>query len=365
MNKFSCHLCINLLLIVSSCAFGLGIIEIALRAYGIEGSGPRIATRLKINDFHSELGWWPRAARSYYRSDPYYGHFNYYNAARMPVAPGLVDVSPDPEAATIAFIGDSFVEGYYVPYEKSFVHLVDLEFDNYQVINLGVSGYNPSQYLLRARMDLPKYNVRYVIVGFFAYNDVQNVDHPYMQGYARPVFSDDLRAPLNTPVARKTGDAPEVSLLHRIARKSAAYSVIRPFYKRAIRYIRPEVGDAPDQDRLNPDPREYAKALRLIAAIQEVVPEAILIVVYIPFYEQLVFPNKLAIDLGLFRSNCSALQIGCHVPRFIENPVETLEPLYIGSKATEGHFSELGSKMFAEFIIEVLYRRSGQNNNRL
>ncbi len=361
MNKLSCQLCINLLLIVSSCTFALGVIEIALRAYGIEGTGHREATRLKINDFHSELGWWPRAARSYYRSDAYYGHFNYYNAARMPVSPSLVDVLPDPGAGTIAFFGDSYVEGYYVPYEKSFVHLVDLKFNNYQVINLGVSGYNPSQYLLRARMELPKYNVRYVIVGFFRYNDVPNVDHPYMDGYARPVFGDDLRAPLNTPLTKEMGENYEVSLFREIGRQSAAYSLIRPLYKRAIRYIRPEIGDAPDQDRLNPDPREYTKALRLIAAIQEVVPEAKLIVAYIPFYDQLVYPNKLAKDLEHFQSNCNELQIDCHVPAFIDDPVETLEPLYIGSKAAEGHFSELGSRMFAEFIINVLHKMLGEN----
>ena len=61
MNKLRCQICINLFLIVSSCAFALGAIEIALRVYGIEGTGARIATRLRINDFHSELGWWPRA----------------------------------------------------------------------------------------------------------------------------------------------------------------------------------------------------------------------------------------------------------------------------------------------------------------
>jgi len=359
MNKFRCRICVNLVLIISSCAFALGVIEIALRVYGIKGTAPRPVTRLKINDFHSELGWWPRAARSYYRSDPYYGHFNYYNAARMPVTAVFVDDLPDRESPTIAFIGDSFVEGYYVPYERSFVHLVDLEFDDYQVINLGVSGYNPSQYLLRARMDLPSYNIHYVIVGFFAYNDVIKVDHPYMQGYARPVFGDDLQTPTNTPLSKEKGNTPEVSLLHKLARKSALYSIVRPLYYKVIRHFRPKTGGAPfeDQDRLNPDPREYTKALRLIAAIQDVVPQAKLIVVYIPSSEQLVFQNKLAKDLELFRSNCDQLQIDCHVAEFIEDPVESSEPLYIGPNAVEGHFSELGSRMFANFIIEVLRKR--------
>lgn len=362
MNKIRCQLCINLFLIVSSCVFALGLVEIALRAHGIEGTAPSSAARLKVYDFHSELGWWPRAARSYYRSSSYYGHFNYYNAARMPVARGSLDVLPDPDVTTIAFVGDSFVEGFYVPYEKSFVHLVDLEFNDYQVINLGVAGYNPSQYLLRARMDLPKYNVRHVIVGFFAYNDVDDVDRPYKQGYATPVFGDDLRAPLNTPLAKETGDGPEVSFFHKIARQSAAYSVIRPFYKNAIRYIKPETGNARGHDRLNPDPKEYAKALRLIAAIQDVVPEATLMVVYIPFYDHLLFPKKFAKNLELFRSNCKELQISCQVPAFIEDPVETLEPLYIGGEAGEGHFSELGSRVFAEFIIDILRKDLGESD---
>ena len=230
------------------------------------------------------------------------------------------------------------------------------------MINLGVSGYNPSQYLLRARMDLPKHNVRYVIVGFFAYNDVNDIDHPSMEGYARPVFGDDLRAPLNTPLTKETGDEPEASLFLKIARQSAAYSLIRPYHKSAIRYFGPEIDDAPDQDRLNPDPREYEKALRLIAAIQEIVPKATLIVVYIPFYEQLIFPNKLARDLELFRSNCDQLQIDCHVPAFIEDPIATFESLYIGVKAAEGHFSELGSRVFAEFIIDVLRQNLNESD---
>jgi hypothetical protein len=59
----------------------------------------------------------------------------------MPVAPGLVDVLPDPDAATIAFIGDSFVEGYYVPYEKSFVHLAAIIHDCRMI--LGGERYRP------------------------------------------------------------------------------------------------------------------------------------------------------------------------------------------------------------------------------
>lgn len=347
-------LAVNLLLLFLSCLLALGAVELLLRAYGIEGSGARVATRLKINEFDPELGWWPRAAQAYYRSDAYYGHFNYYNAARMPVAKGQERSRPDPDTPTIAFLGDSYVEGYYLPYEKTFVDLVDRAFPDHQVINLGVSGYNPAQYLLRARRDLPAYKVVQVVVGFFPYNDVPAIDEPTMQGYARPVFGEDLDRPVNLPLEIKRGAENKVSTLRWLARQSAAYSVLRPYVKKLQRLIAPDPAEPPDEERLTPAPADYAKALGLIAAIAEVAPEADLTVAYIPFYEQLMAPEKLARDLALFHRNCEALALACAAPSFLEDPPESFDALYIGPQAAEGHFSEQGARLYADFLIDLL-----------
>jgi hypothetical protein len=355
-------------LVMISTMVSLLLIEISLRAYGIEGTAPRIAARLKIYEFHPELGWWPPAQRSYYRSDDFYGHFNYYNPARMPVTEDVLDVAPDPAVSSIAFIGDSFVEGYYVPSEKSFVHLVSAAFPDYQTLNLGVSGYGPAQYLLRARMELPKYNVAHIVVGFLPYNDVPYLDYPYMlEGrYAKPVFGADLTAPVNTPLEKREGVEPGVTILHKVLRKLAIYSVVRPVYKRITRYFGSGVDGRPDPKRLDTDPKDYAKALRLIAAIREIDPTARFTIAYIPTFQQLVSPEMFARDRALFRENCAALQIDCYIPQFVEEPAESLEPYYIGPKAAEGHFSELGSRKFADFLIGVLRSKldgPAQNDN--
>ena len=87
-----------------------------------------------------------------------------------------------------------------------------------------------------------------------------------------------------------------------------------------------------------------------------------MIVAYIPYLEQLLYPDKFAENLALFRSNCVALQMHCYVPDFVKEPADTLEPLYIGPKAAEGHFSELGSAKFAKFLIGVLHKEMQESD---
>ncbi len=68
------NLRINLCLFVLTSILCVAIAEIALRFYGITPS----TDRLFAYEFDETLGWAPKQSFKYFRSTPYYGHFNYY-----------------------------------------------------------------------------------------------------------------------------------------------------------------------------------------------------------------------------------------------------------------------------------------------
>ncbi len=344
----------NLLVVLGSLVVSLAIIEAGLRLYGIEATGPRSLTRLAINEFHPVLGWWPRKHERYFRSSGYYAHFNYYNLDRMPVVKDAFDRTPDPEVPSIALIGDSFVEGYYVPYEKSFANLIDEAFPKRQLLNLGVSGYSPGQYLLRARMQIPSYNVTDIIVFFFGFNDARSVNQGTYQGYAKPLFGEALDRPINVPLQRLRGGGEQPSVVQRIAWNLAIYSVLRPLYRK---YVSPPATHGLSEKAFFLKAEEVAKSVRLMAAIRDVAPAARFHIVYLPVYHEVLNADALAQNLALFFQYCGVEGVSCQVPALDALAAETLAQQYIGDQAQEGHFSEEGSARIADFSIGLLRGR--------
>lgn len=338
---------INGAIVIGAIVVALGLVEGILRLIGVTPQ----SDRLSIYEFHEELGWWPRQDFRYYRSTRYYAHFNYYNSLRMPTSEADFSAAPDHTTPAIALIGDSFVESYYVPYEKSFPYLLDRAFDDEQVINLGVSGYSPEQYLLRARYELPKYNVDKVVVVLFAFNDVPATDRTNYQAYNKPVFGDDLKNPMNTPLVRSSETNSGGSILRQIANKSAIYTLLRPFYKG---YINPteEAEVTPESMRL--DDAQYAKAIRVIAAIKDLKPEAEFYITYMPMYQEIMDGEAFERGTSRFLQLCREADLQCYVPEVNSFSPEELRRLFIEPMRGDGHLSETGSAWYATFLLEAL-----------
>jgi len=106
-----------------------------------------------------------------------------------------MNLSLDANRPSVAIIGDSFVEGYCLPYKKSFAYLLGDLVKDKQIINLGVNGYSPDQYLLYSRRHLKNFNVKDIIVAFFPYNDIPMVFRKYTEsqklGYSKPYFEEN------------------------------------------------------------------------------------------------------------------------------------------------------------------------------
>ena len=91
----------------------------------------------------------------------------------------------------ILFIGDSFTEGLGVEYENSFVGIIEnkitSEFDNFTVLNAGLSSYSPIIYLSKLnyliKKKIPITNVFVVICGGDFYDDIfryDSIDNEYV-----------------------------------------------------------------------------------------------------------------------------------------------------------------------------------------
>jgi hypothetical protein len=113
---------------------------------------------------------------------------------------GLRD-TPEPQeipqdAFLIAIQGDSTVAGFglqpeeTLPYQlQSYLRAYDADKKNYYVLNWGVSGYDPHQYILQAREMLQRYNVTLLIMVFNLGNDFGASALSNSYGIPRPYFS--------------------------------------------------------------------------------------------------------------------------------------------------------------------------------
>ncbi|HYE55354.1 MAG TPA: hypothetical protein VD996_10935, partial [Chitinophagaceae bacterium] len=67
----------------------------------------------------------------------------YYDTlGRRTMPPDPLKQKPRP-MNSIVFMGDSFVEGLQVPYDQSFIGLIEKKLYRYRFLNYGVTGYSP------------------------------------------------------------------------------------------------------------------------------------------------------------------------------------------------------------------------------
>jgi hypothetical protein len=336
-------LALKIALAVFCVALTLLVAEGLLRAFGVQPT----EARLDIYRFDDTLGWVNQKNKKFYRSSPSYGHWIHFNAEGVPTTAADWQKPPDYKSPTILMVGDSFVESYYVPYDKSFPYLVSQAVGDRKVVNLGVSGYGPEQYLLRARAEAPKYNVSDVVVVFFATNDVPFIDEAYYEGgYAKPVFGDTFDRPTNVPLPAPHEGKTRHWLRHQLVTTSM-YRVLLPFIGRWTNPQRMLASHA----ELMLDPQRFDKAVAIMAAGRPLAPEGRYHVVYMPAYEECLDREALDHNLALFKKSCERLALACHVAPFPDLPRDKVASQYIPH---DGHLTVAGSATMAAWLVGVV-----------
>jgi len=316
------------------------LIEIALRVYGVTPQ----QDRLSVYEFDSTLGWRTRKSFRFFRSSHYYAHFTYYNLDGFPTDEKNWLHSADRTIPSITIIGDSFVEGYYLPYELTFPYLIDNEITDRQVINLGVSGYSPDQYLLQARRHLNKYHLTNIVVMFFPANDIPYIDEDMYFGYAKPVFpSTSFETPINIPLSQRQ-EAHCADVLHWLTNHSAIYTLMRPFVQRF--FTEPDINYVATKFQKE----EMDRAVAFIDQIHLEFPKVSFMLYYIPTVGEIAETQTLQHNLTLFYEICGEYNIACYSPETIFSGIDP-ERIYTPG---EGHFTEFGARLVADSLYYLL-----------
>lgn len=119
----------------------------------------------------------------------------------------------------IVFIGDSFTEGVRLPYEKTFVGIIDeqLNKDGFEVFNAGVSSFSPKLYFLKIKDLIERVNLKFNEL--YVFIDISDIQDEI--GYENYIPSDKqimVRLLINTHVFFKQNSFIYYSL-HELYRK--------------------------------------------------------------------------------------------------------------------------------------------------
>jgi hypothetical protein len=316
--------------------------EFVLRTVvGIEPSTGRMVTY----QFDDTLGWTTRSDYKYYRSSLYYGQFNYYNPQGFPTDAEHWHQNASTTAPSIAILGSSFAESYYVPYEESFPYLIEQQ-SKKQVLNLGVSGYAPDQYLLRARVELPKYHVKDIVAIFFPINDLPGIYSDSYQSFTKPYFTDSLDTPVNMPLTPPEPEIAQTGLVARI-RNTAIYTLLRPIVRKAIE-INLAVSTKQPQGF---DAIQMKKAFTIFAKLKTEHPDAHLLIYMIPFYREVGNTELYHSNLKLYQDTCTAYGLTCASMDPIIATHPNMGDIFIEG---DGHVTAYGAKLVADQLVELL-----------
>ena len=214
------------------------------------------------------------------------------------------------------------------------------------MLNLGVSGYAPDQYLLRARTELPKYPVTDIVVIFFPYNDLAGIESDEYQGFAKPRFKDSLAMPENLPLTPPLPQKEETSVVAQV-RNTAMYTLLRPVLRKAIAINLRE-------STKQPKPFEDAqmeKVFNIFTAIKQENPNARLLIYQIPFYREVGDSELYKSHLALYEATCAMHGLTCASMDPIIATHQNAGEIFIEG---DGHVTAYGAKLIADQIAEIL-----------
>lgn len=327
--------------------------EAGLRMGGIGGTNEGLSNYA----FDPILGWSPHRERAMFRSSPFFeAHFVHFNPDGFATDEAGLHQAADRKRPSLALVGDSFTEAFQLPYEQTFASRLAQARPDLQVLNLGVGGYSPDQYLLSARHRLKGFNVSQLVVVIFPWNDFPYVEHPVYQDYHKPFFGGDdySKAPDNTPLPAERAVASKRSLTGRIADSSAVYSVLRRFIKTKISPIK--VLPVPAESLPYPQ-AAMAKSMAMVAQIRNEHPQSQFTCYVIPVYEELLDDKIWRDNLARLRLVSEALELEIHSPAELLLKDGDPAKYYI---AGDGHFNARGAALVAAHLEQILAESSAE-----
>ena len=174
----------KLLLLLGSLVFCLAASELTLRLFFAKTFPPTDDERSLLYEYDETLGWFPAKSTS-----------RRFTASRTVTVThnsrGFRD--PEPELngnPGIMFLGDSFVWGFDVEAEERFTDKLQQRHPDWNICNLGVSGYGTDQQFLLLQAQFEHYKPRVVFVVFCTDNDTDDNSYNLRSGgYYKPFFT--------------------------------------------------------------------------------------------------------------------------------------------------------------------------------
>ena len=135
--------------------------------------------------YDPELGWLPEpgSERLIHGSRPFWARHN---------SRGFRDREPGPkQKPRLLVLGDSYVWGFDVEVEERFTERLQERMPDWEILNLGVSGYGTDQALLLLKREIDFYDPDIVFLVFTEQNDRDDNTHSRTYGhYFKPYFSE-------------------------------------------------------------------------------------------------------------------------------------------------------------------------------
>ena len=261
MHRFAKTLTINLLLVGVSIVLVLGATEIFLRAF------PRYLPPLARVKLH-----WLNLPATVSRADPYTGFRyppNYHGRVRAgdvdfaytTDAQGFRNPTPcgSPDSADIVLIGDSEVFGFGVDDRFTWTSLLAQQLRHTCLVNLGLPGMAPKQYLRVYQVHGKPLHPKLVIFGLFPGNDLGD----------ERLFNRWIAAGSPGNYERWRMLDPRSSGLKGKLKGLMEHSYLVWFVKETRHRIRSRLGptpapvEFPDGSRINLDPAEFGSQVRM------------------------------------------------------------------------------------------------------
>jgi len=159
------------------------IIGIAIESYFFCPPSGDVSWHDSNIQFDSELGWKPIPGRSI---------ITFGDKKVSSNSSGFRSPEIDSSKEHILVAGDSVAWGYGVGDDETvssyLQSIIGSENRNFQVLNLGVSGYAVDQYLMHLQKSISKTNPRVIIVIFCQNNDLCETGRNYAWGKSKPLF---------------------------------------------------------------------------------------------------------------------------------------------------------------------------------
>ena len=174
----------KLILLACSLVFSILLGEGTLRLFFNERFKPTDDERSLLYEYHEVLGWFPPKNST-----------RLFTATRTVTVTHNSDGFRGPERVengkpNVLFLGDSFVWGFDVEADERFTEKLQKKHPEWNIYNLGVSGYGTDQELLLLGSCFEEYKPTAVILIFCTDNDdTDNTSNMSAGGYYKPFFT--------------------------------------------------------------------------------------------------------------------------------------------------------------------------------